>query len=188
MKKLLYIIAALFITATINAAAQTEQEMAAWMAMATPNANHEVLKQFEGSWKMDWAYRMTMEQPEEKGTGTAEHKMILGGRFIQIDGMVDMMGQAMKILQFIGYDNRKNEYFLIGMDEFGTYAMICKGAYDKNKKQFTFNGSDLDPMTKKEYPFRIVITFAGNKITNETFVSDGSKEFRMMEIVLTKTN
>lgn len=189
MKNLLYIcLLALTLAFAGKTAAQSEQEMAAWMAMATPNANHEILKMFEGKWDMAWSYRMSLEQPEEKGTGSAEHKMILGGRFIQMDGIVDMMGQKMKTLQFIGYDNRKNEYFQVGMDEFGTYAMFSTGKYDKDKKQLTFTGTDLDPMTKKEYPYRIVITFADkNKIINETFVSYGEKEFRMMELVLTKT-
>lgn len=186
MKILRYIYIAIFLIAAENSFAQTEQEMAAWMVMASPNSNHEILKLFEGSWKMDWANRMSMEQPEEKGTGTVEHKMILGGRFIEMDGIIDMMGQKMKTLQFIGYDNRKSEYFFIGMDEFGTYAMFCTGTYDKSKNQLNFKGTDLDPMSKKEYPFRIVITFNGNKITNETFVSYGTKEFRLMELVLTK--
>jgi hypothetical protein len=185
--RVLYLLAALVLFATGNATAQSEKEMAEWMAMATPNTNHEILKLLEGTWKMDWSYQMTADQPGEKGTGTAEHKMILGGRFIQMDGIIDMMGQKMKTLQFIGYDNRKSEYFNLGMDEFGTYAMFCSGKYDKTKKKLIFNGKDLDPVTKKEYPYRIEITFVDkNKITNETFITNGSKEFRMMELVFTK--
>ena len=56
-------------------------------------------------------------------TGTSDAKMILGGRFLQINGSAQAAnpGMSSESLTVIGFDKRTGKYTMWGVDTDGTY-------------------------------------------------------------------
>ena len=153
-----------------------------YMKLTNPGPQHEILFPLEGSWKVTWVQNPPKGE-EILGLGTAEVKLILQGRYLEIDELRTMMSAHIEARRFIGYDNRKQKYFTIMIDELGTYSTYAEGDYDSVKKQINLFGVDDDPLLDKKTPIRIQITFEReNKFTFIMFVNEKGKEFKTMEV------
>ncbi len=116
---------------------------------ATPSAQHKLLEEYAGKW--DITVEVSVEGTPIKQTGTATTHMILGGRYQETDFEVDDQSADMRGRQLIAYDNATQEYIYIWLDTYGTGVMILRGKPDtKDPKQFTLNGTMIDPASQKE--------------------------------------
>ena len=169
--------------------AATQAMMATWQAYASPNDNHKVLNPLVGTWSHVVKWWMTPDSQPETSKGTSEIKWLMGGRYLRHAVKGTSMGQPFEGMGLTGFDNGKQAYQTIWMDNMGTGMMIGEGTYDPSKKTLTDQGHFTDPMIGQR-SYRGVITFIDDDhYSYEMYVADkNGNEFRMMEIMYTRTN
>ena len=163
--------------------------MAKWQAYATPGKHHEVLSPLVGTWSHIVKWWMKPGTEPEVSKGSSETKWVMGGRFLQHLATGVSMGQPFEGMGLTGFDNKKRKYQTIWMDNMGTGMMIGEGTYNEKQQTLTDQGHFTDPMIGQR-GYRGVITFVDEKHHRyEMFGLDNTgKEFRMMEIMYTRTD
>lgn len=139
---------------------------------------HEALARFEGEWdvKIQFYFDEKEKQPL-KGSGTADNKVVLGGRFIESRSQNIAFGMSITSIAYLGFDVRLQKYTLYSMDELGNFAINAYGDYKKSDNKFLFEGSTMDYVTRENQEFRIVYDFEGEdfiKYDVEFLLPDGS--------------
>ncbi|GJL64245.1 MAG: hypothetical protein NPIRA04_28990 [Nitrospirales bacterium] len=169
--------------------AAMETMMAKWQAYASPSDNHEVLNPLVGTWSHVVKWWMKPGSVPEVSKGTSETTWLMGGRYLKHTATGTSMGQPFNGLGFTGFDNKKRKYQTVWMDNMGTGMMTGEGTYDHGQKTLTDQGLYTDALMGQR-AYRGVITFVDeNHHRYEMFSLDQTgQEFRMMEIVYTRTN
>lgn len=169
--------------------AATQAMMAKWQAYASPNDNHQVLNPLVGTWSHVVKWWMTPDSQPETSTGTSETQWVMGGRFLRHSAKGTSMGQPFEGMGLTGFDNGKQAYQTIWIDNMGTGMMIGEGTYDPGTKTLTDQGNFTDPMVGQR-SYRGVMTFMDDThYRYEMYGADeNGKEFRMLEIVYTRTD
>lgn len=167
--------------------AQEQQEMTpemkAWMEFMQPSWGHELLAGMVGEWKTTTKYWAAPGTDPELSNGNAEAKLILGGRYLEEKHTGTAMGMPFEGYNLIGFDNAKQEFVNVWIDNLGTGMSMASGKYDKKYKTYTMYGSMTDPMTKKEVKFKQILKIPDNDTqVLEMFMDHEGKEFRTMEI------
>jgi len=185
MKKMKLLVFIIFSTLLIGSAAfaQSEEEM----AMMGPGPEHELLKKFEGKW--DVKFKLNFESTMD-GSGNADCKTILGGRFLQWEQQSEAMGMKFGAMNILGFDRRIKKYTIYGIDELGTYAVTGEGDYDTGKKILTLSGKTLDPsgLSDKfqEYKFVYDLSAENTIIMQVVFKMADGKEKAIVEATMKK--
>lgn len=158
--------------------------MKVWKEIATPGAHHDILTKLAGSWETTSKAWMEPGAPPEETQGTAEFKMVLGGRFLQQEATGEMMGQPFSGMGLTGYDNFKKQYTMLWVDDSGTAMYTAEGTPDATGKIITFKGKSDDWMTgKKDQPVKYVSTIVDNDTQLfEIYGYQDGKEMKMMEM------
>jgi hypothetical protein len=190
-RSLIYLISAMMLLFVSPLFSQDDEmddhNLEAMTKLANPNLNHDLLKQLTGEWTIQWEHHYSHDSEPLTGTGESKNEMILGGRFLQLNGTTKFMNEKKNILQFIGFDNRLEYYFLIGMDEFGTYAIFAEGEYISEERKWAFFGVDLDPTGTEEFPYRIEISLIDkDKFIMETYIGEEENELKAMSVTYSK--
>ena len=164
--------------------AEEKAMMEAWQKFATPAEGHQALADMAGTWDAEVTSWMSPNQPPMKSKGTAENRLVLGGRFIEQRFKGDMMGQPFEGLGYTGYDNYKKKYIGTWMDNMSTAVMVSEGTVDASGKVMTSTSTMDDFMTGKQAKIRMVSTEVGpDESLFEMFGPDPSgKEVKQMEI------
>jgi hypothetical protein len=161
--------------------------MAAYEKAATPGPEHKQLQRLAGKWNLALKSWHAPGAPPTESTGTAEGKMVLGDRFIQLSVTSDMMGKPFTGIGLTGYDNAKKKFVGTWMDSMGTGIARSEGTADADGKVMTSQMTGTDPLTGKESRMRIKETWEGDdKIVEEFYEKKGGKETKMMEITYTR--
>ena len=169
--------------------AATQAMMATWQAYASPNDNHKVLNPLVGTWSHVVRWWMTPDSQPETSKGTSETKWVMGGRFLQHTATGTSMGQPFEGMGLTGFDNGKQTYQTLWMDNMGTGMMTGEGTYDPGKKQLTDQGRFTDPVVGQRSYRGVVTLIDDDHYRYEMYCADqNGKEFRMMEILYTRTN
>ncbi|WP_447970464.1 DUF1579 domain-containing protein [Nitrospira sp. M1] len=160
-----------------------------WQAYATPNNNHEVLTPLVGTWRHVVKWWMKPGSVPEVSKGTSEAKWLMGGRYLQHTAKGMSMGQPFEGIGFTGFDNKKRKYQTIWMDNMGTGMMTGEGTYDPGQKTLTDQGLYTDALKGQRAYRGVLAIIDDNHHRYEMYSLDQSgQEFRMMEIVYTRTN
>lgn len=158
----------------------------AWEDYMTPGEAHKMLALDNGMWNVE----VTWFDPEtgqgQKGTMTAESKMIMGGRYQQTTHKGTFMGMPFEGIATVGHDNASGKMVSTWIDNMGTGMMYMRGDYDPSTKTIEFRGEMTDPITKKSKPAREIFAIAdANTRKMEMFdVGPDGKEYKSMEIVM----
>jgi hypothetical protein len=128
------------------------------MALATPGEHHKAMDKMVGTWKTSIKMWMGPGQPEAS-TGTATYQWILGGRYMQEKQTATMSGMPFEGMGITGYDNAKNQYFNVWLDNMGTGVMNSIGHASADGKGITFTGTTFDPMQNKDVSVREEISW-----------------------------
>lgn len=186
MKRLLLfcfpILAAANLFAQDQAAAQKT-----WMDYMTPGKVHKMLAHSDGTWNYELTFWMAPGAPPSKSKGTAENKMILGGRYQEsihkstIDGM-EFEGRGL-----LAYDNAKKIFQNSWVDNMGTGIMLLQGTWDDASHSLTLTGKTYDPMQGKDIEMKEVITIQDDDHHKmEMFYVKDGKDVKSMEMLLTR--
>ena len=168
--------------------AATHAMMETWQKYASPNDNHKILDPLVGKWSQVVKWWMTPDSQPETSKGTTETTWVMGGRFLQHTAMGTAMGQPFEGMGFTGFDNGKQTYQTLWMDNMGTGMMIGEGTYDPGKKTLTDRGRYTDPMIGQRSYRGVITLIDDDHHSYEIYGADqNGKEFRMMEILYTRT-
>lgn len=168
---------------------ESQAMMAAWQAYASPNENHKVLNPLVGTWSHVVKSWMMPDSQPEISKGTTETQWVMGGRYLRsaVSGMA--MGQPFEGMAITGFDNGKQAYQTLWMDNMGTGMMLGEGTYDPGTKTLTDHGRFTDPLTGQRSYRGVTTLIDDDHHSYELYVADkNGKEFRMMEIMYTRTN
>ncbi len=167
-----------------------DDPMKAWTDYMTPGEMHQWLAKSVGVWKYSQESWMTPGSQAQVDTGRSTHTMILGGRYLQILHEGSAFGTPFTGGNLIGYDNYLKKFFSIWIDNLGTGYTIATGDMDKATNSITLRGSMLDPMSGKDYNYKMVIMEAkSGQVANEMYGYDNEgKEFLMMRSVYFKAD
>ena len=139
---------------TVNGT-ETDMAMQEAMKRGAPGEHHKALEPFAGRFTTTVKMWVHPESAPEESTGSAEHMWVLGGRFLKMDVQGDMGDQNFEGLGYLGYDNIRETYTAIWLDNMNTGIASAQGAFDSATKTYTENGTFSCSMTgEKEMPFR----------------------------------
>ena len=162
-----------------------EEQMAAWMAVASPSQEHEYLKKMEGTWKATNKFWMGPGTEPQVSEGTLTGRMILGGRFLQstYEGQTpwgEFSGMALD-----GFDRIREKYCGIWVDSMGTTMMVFEGERSGNVRTMTCEYTD--PMGKPGKMKSVTTIVGENEYKYESWADAPTGEtFKNMEIVYTR--
>ena len=111
---------------------------------AAPSAAHKKLEPFVGEWNAEVKMWMSPDAPPEVSKGTAKSTWILNGRYVQEDFSGEMMGKPFKGMSLTGYDNVRQKYRGVWVDDMSTTIVTSEGDIDPAGKVFTFGGNYAD--------------------------------------------
>jgi len=167
-------------------AGQAQDQAEAMMKLGQPGPQHEMLKKCEGDWKAVVKSWMGPGDPVIN-QGSAQFKMILGGRFLEQRFNGTMMDMPFEGYGLTGYDNVKKVYTVIWMDNSSTGVMTSTGSYDESKRTMTFKGATTGP-DGKPMTLRMVNAMPDDNTQVFTMYNvEKGKETKMMEIAYTRT-
>ena len=164
-----------------------QQMMKVYKELGTPGAPHMLLARMAGKWNASVKTWMEPGQPPRENKGVSEQKMILGGRFLQDDENMDMMGAEYKGMGVTGYDNFTKKYTSFWFDSMNTRMMYFEGPAGADGKSFTMESSFNDPVRGSMKNRSVTKILDSNTYTFEMYSTDKSgKEEKMMEITYTR--
>lgn len=112
---------------------------------AQPGDPHKLFATLAGSWTTQTKEWMEPGKPPTESSGTAEMKMLLGGRFLYQEISGQMMGQPFSGIAIDGFDNVRKKYITAWMDSMGTGIFLMEGTASDNGRTITLTGQHLEP-------------------------------------------
>lgn len=161
--------------------------MELYTKLAMPGEPHQLFASLAGSWITETKEWMEPNKPPVESTGSAEMKMLLGGRFLQQEYNGLMHGQPYAGIVINAYDNILKRYVSAWMSTMGTGIFTMEGTASADGKTITLHGQHAEPggghMTHRAI-WKIVDK---NTQTFDMYgAHHGSEEMKMMEIVYTR--
>ncbi|MGH9532596.1 MAG: DUF1579 domain-containing protein [Terriglobales bacterium] len=168
---------------------QFEAMMKDYMAKyGSPGEHQDHLKATVGRWSTVTKMWPAPGAPPEESKGAAVHKMVMGGRYLEVSYKGNFLGQPFQGSGHAAYDRYKKKYVETWMDTMSTMVMVSEGQCSDGGKTRTMTASFDDPMTGQPTVMRSVYTFQDpNHFLVEMYTKAGSvPEFKMMEIQHTR--
>lgn len=155
--------------------------------LTKPGPEHEALAGYAGTW--DVTVSMGTGASSVEYLGTAENRMTVGGRFLQVEYQAKTEADATEGIFTVGFDSRHQRYTLIAMDSFGTYFVTSQGQLDDQSGKVRMSGTDDDPVMKamgytKEFVHVLDLRKPDEFVVEVWFVdtrTPARKEFKYME-------
>lgn len=169
----------------------TGLDVQGYIAVGSPGPAHEKLKPLVGSWKMEGKFRMRPGGEWTKFGATAEVKPLYDGRFFEerITGEVsDQMPKPFQGLRLIGYDNFRQKYDAVWIENYRTSIIVSEGMANDAGDVITLTGTYGDPATGKTRPLKWVLTIADeNEHTYQEYdTANSGAEYVAIEIRYTR--
>ena len=157
---------------------------------ASPGEHHKHLELLAGQWTTRARFWQTPDAPVMESTGTAEHKMILGGRFLQTTYEGEFAGMPFAGTGIVAYDRYTKKYVETWVDSMGTMVMISEGACEDAGKLRTMVADFDDPMTQRRVQMRSVYRVLDpDHYVLEMYGPDlEGKEFKAFELLHTRSH
>jgi hypothetical protein len=116
-------------------------------AACTPGTAHQALEPLVGEWNVEVKTWMTPEAPPTISTGSAKSTWALKGRFVQLEFSGEFMGQPFHGISFTGYDNVREKYRSVWIDDMSTTMVVSEGNAEEDGKVINLGGSYACAMT-----------------------------------------
>lgn len=172
------------------AAQEDGDAMAAMAALAAPGDQHEMLGKMVGDWTYSQKMWMEPGSAPMEATGTMEAEAFLDGRFVRAIWRSEVMGQAFMGVGINGYDNQKEQFTNVWMDNMGTGTMMFTGDCANDACTSTEMSAEFtDPASGQEMTMHMVSTWQADDrfdLVSHLIMADGAK-FKNMEITATRS-
>jgi hypothetical protein len=161
--------------------------MAIYKNLGTPAAPHKMFARMAGSWSAKTRFFLEPGKPPVESEGSAEQKMVLGGRFLQEEFAGDMMGSSFAGIGFTGYDNHAKKVVSTWMDSSATGILLFEGTASDGGKTLTQENWHDDPLRGRMKWRSVTRIVDDNAFVFEMFGTDKSgKEQKEFEIAYTR--
>jgi hypothetical protein len=126
---------------------QMEEMMKKAEAACTPGAAHQALEPLVGDWTAEVKCWMASGAPPTITQGTAQCTWALKGRFVQQEFSGEFLGKPFRGIGFTGYDNVRQQYRSVWIDDMSTTMVTSEGEADPAGKVLTLAGDYACAMT-----------------------------------------
>ncbi len=124
-----------------------EEMMKKAEAAGTPGAAHQALEPLVGTWTAEVKCWMAPDAPPMVTKATAKATWVMNGRFVQEEFNGEFMGKPFRGMSLTGYDNIKQKYNTVWVDDMHTSMMTSEGEAVNGGKVITLEGKYDCPMT-----------------------------------------
>ena len=128
-----------------------EEMMKKAAAACTPGAAHQTLEPLIGDWTAEVKTWMTPDAAPTISKGTSKSTWTLNGRFVQHEFSGEFMGQPFHGISFTGYDNVREKYRSVWIDDMSTTMVTSEGDADGDGKVITLAGDYGCAMTGEKH-------------------------------------
>ena len=131
--------------------------MARWMEFMTPGSEHaQMAADATGDWVVTSQYWTDPDGPAQESIFNASVRPVLGGRFCVEHMSGDVMGMPFEGMGVVGYDNHKDMWVSIWMDNMSTSIYYSEGKEQPDGRVVMY-GEFYDPMNNIEGRQRITL-------------------------------
>jgi len=116
-------------------------------AACTPGPAHQALEPLVGDWNAEVKMWMAPGEPPTTSKGTAKSTWTLKGRYVQQEFNGEFMGKPFHGMSFTGYDNVREKYRSVWLDDMSTSMVTSEGDADAGGKVITLGGNYACAMT-----------------------------------------
>ena len=100
--------------------------------LASVGSEHQRLAKLVGDWDVAWTNEGRDGQARD-ARGTASGKLVLGGRYVQVDCKLQVQGATLSTMQLFGFDALHQQYTSSWRDDLSTWAVDCAGPPPKEQ-------------------------------------------------------
>jgi hypothetical protein len=137
--------------------------MERWATVSTPGEQHAELASSAGRWNVTSKFWMDPAGEPETSQLQSVITQELGGRFVSERMSGEVMGMPYEGFGVFGYDNHKEKWTSIWMDNMGT-AMVYAEGDETAEGTIELFGEMYDPMLDKTHEFKIVLSEDGPNV------------------------
>jgi hypothetical protein len=130
---------------------KVEELMKKAEAACTPGPAHEALEPLVGEWNAEVKMWMEPTAPPTISKGTAKSTWALKGRFVQQEFNGEFIGKPFHGISFTGYDNVRQKYRSVWIDDMSTTIVTSEGDADSNGKVLALGGDYACAMTGEKH-------------------------------------
>ena len=126
-------------------------------AAGTPGPGHQALNAFVGEWKAEVKCWMEPGGQPNISQGSSKTQWILNGRFLEEIFRGEMMGKPFTGRCLMGFDNSKQTFNSIWVDDMHTSLFTSEGKGESGNTVITLEGKSTCPATgQKDVPMKQV--------------------------------
>lgn len=159
--------------------------MAAMVAHAQPGEHHKYMAQMAGEWNATVKYYMAPGEEPQVALAQSSNTLIFGGRYLKQKFVMDTADNQFNGIGYLGYDNAKQKYIMVWLDDTTSSIATSEGTCDGAGKVFTFFGDMYDAYTKTFYESKTVtrILDENTHVMEMYKADDKGQECMEMEII-----
>jgi hypothetical protein len=116
-------------------------------ALCTPGPAHQALEPLVGDWNAEVKMWIEPGAPPTISKGTAKNTWALKERFVQQEFSGEFMAKPFRGISFTGYDNVRQKYRSVWIDDMSTTMVTSEGDADTGGKVITLGGNYACAMT-----------------------------------------
>lgn len=156
--------------------------------LGTPGAGHKALEPFVGNWSAEIKCWMAPDETPVVTKGTAKSNWIMNGRFVREEFEGEFMGKPFRGLSITGYDNVKQRFNNVWIDDMHTAIFTTEGEAGSDDKVITLDGKYDCPITgQKDKPMKQVLRLVNrDKHVFEMHDPSLGQKSKTMEITYTR--
>lgn len=167
-----------------------EEVMKKMAAAGAPGAAHKALEALVGEWTAEVKCWMDPKGEPMLSKATAKASWMLDGRFVREEFKGEMMGKPFIGVSLTGYDNMKQKYTSVWVDDMSTGILTSMGTMEGDGKVLTLTGKMDCAMTdEKDVTIKQVLRIlSADKHVFEMHDPRLGEKSKTMEITYTRSN
>lgn len=171
-------------TRSSKPAPDKEEMLKRVQAAGTPGPGHQALEAFAGNWKAEVKCWMDPDGPPNTSQATSKTQWIFGQRFLEEEFHGEMMGKPFTGRCLLGFDNTKQKFSCVWIDDMSTSIFTSEGRGENGNKVITLEGKASCAATgQKDVPMKQIFRVASPDKHILEMYNDGRKS---MEITYTR--
>lgn len=164
-----------------------EEMMAVYTKLAAPGEPHKLFASLTGSWATKAKEWMDPQKPAIESTGSADARLLLGGRFLQQEITGSMHGKPYSGIWTIAYDNLLKQYVSTWIDTMSTQIFMMNGTASADGRTITLTGRHAE-VGGGHMTHRAIWKIVDNNTQEFTMYGTfhGGEEMKMLEVIYTR--
>ena len=156
-------------------------------AAGAPGSAHKALEPLVGNWTAEVKSWMAPDAPPVVTKATAKSSWVMNGRFVQQEFTGEFMGKPFRGVSLTGYDNTKQKYNSVWIDDMHTSMFTSEGEGENGNKVITLEGKYDCPMTgRKDLPVKQVLLIISHDKHVFEMLDPTKGDSKTMEIAYTR--